>query len=119
MQLRDDGNGKLIKYPNMWNFLGGAVEGDETHTQAGVREIEEETSIQIDSSSLVNIFIYDHDQTVDDHIFACPVPEETTAKVHEGVAMEWLTFDEIVQLELGFEQERVLPALKKYLGLNS
>ena len=115
MQLRDDGNGKVIPYPNMWNFLGGGVEAGETHIEAAVREIEEETRITIDSSDLAPLLVYDHDQTNRDHVFVCRVPEDTVAERHEGAALEWLSYTEISQLELAFEQIRILPELKRYL----
>lgn len=115
MQLRDDGNGEPIPYPNKWNFLGGGVEGNESHAEAATREIKEETNIRIDALALIQIFVYDHDQTINDHIFICQVPENTTEELLEGAAMEWLTFDEIAQLELGFEQSKILPSLEAYL----
>ena len=73
LQLRDDGNGKEILYPNMWNFLGGAVEEGETHQVAAIRELEEETGIKINQQSLELIWVYDHDGVVDDHIGMTPV----------------------------------------------
>ena len=114
MQLRDDGGGKPIDYPNTWCFPGGEIEDDEKPIDAAVREIQEETNIRIEPGSLIQIFTYDHDET-SEYIFVGFVPEDTVAKVLEGEAMEWLTFDEIAQLELAFEQAGVLPVLKPYL----
>ena len=42
MQLRDDGCGEEIPFPNMWNFPGGLVESSETPLEAAIREIKEE-----------------------------------------------------------------------------
>jgi 8-oxo-dGTP diphosphatase len=47
MQLRDDGRGTSIPYPNMWNFPGGAVEPDEEPFDAAIREIAEEFEINL------------------------------------------------------------------------
>lgn len=114
MQLRDDGNGKQIPYPNMWNFIGGKVEAEETHAEAGVREVYEETEIRIAPDMLKLIFVHDHDLVVDDHLFICHMPEATSEVCHEGAEMEWLSLKEIKELDLGFEQARSLPTLEKY-----
>jgi 8-oxo-dGTP pyrophosphatase MutT (NUDIX family) len=42
MQLRDDGRGTSIPYPNMRNFPGGAAEPDEEPLDAAIREMAEE-----------------------------------------------------------------------------
>jgi 8-oxo-dGTP diphosphatase len=49
MQLRDDGNGKSILYPNMWNFPGGEKEADESRLECAVREVKEEFNLDISS----------------------------------------------------------------------
>lgn len=116
MQLRDDGGGKTIEYPNMWNFPGGGVEGNETPVETAAREIEEETNISLHPAQLTQIFAYQHDGTTQDYVFVCEVPEDTVAEVLEGAAMEWLSFEEIARLELAFEQDKILPSLKDYLN---
>lgn len=49
--LRDDF--AHIPFPNMWDFPGGAREGDETPEQCVLRELEEEFSIKLDESRLI------------------------------------------------------------------
>lgn len=49
--LRDDF--AHIPFPNMWDFPGGAREGNETSEQCVLRELEEEFSIKLDESRLI------------------------------------------------------------------
>jgi 8-oxo-dGTP diphosphatase len=69
MQLRDDGRGKLIPYPNMWNFPGGAVEPNEEPLNAAIREIEEEFEIKLQPSDCRELWRYTHDHAAIDHFF--------------------------------------------------
>ncbi len=115
MQLRDDGNGKKIPYPNKWNFLGGRVEANEDHVTAAVREIEEECGIVLAKNNLKLIFIYDYDNVVQDYVFAVRVQDKNIPRVSEGKDIRWLPLPEIKKLELGFHQEKILPFLEEYL----
>lgn len=49
--LRDDF--AHIPFPNMWDFPGGAREGNETPEQCVLRELEEEFAIKLDESRLI------------------------------------------------------------------
>jgi 8-oxo-dGTP diphosphatase len=111
MQLRDDGRGTSIPYPNMWNFPGGAVEPGEEPLDAAVREIEEEFEIKLERSDLEEIWSYTHAHALIDHIFLCPMPADTVPTLREGAACAWLTLNEIAQLRLGFEGEKVVEFL--------
>lgn len=113
MQLRDDGGGKRIPFPNMWNFPGGTVEKNERPIDAAVREIAEEFEIAIKPTDCKEIWSYTHEHAACDHIFLCPVPAGTMAVLHEGAAFAWMTLEEIAKLELGFEQEKIVA---HYLG---
>ena len=116
LQLRDDGNGKEILYPNMWNFLGGAVEEGETHQVAAIRELEEETGIKINQQSLELIWVYDHDGVVDDHIFIVKLQKKDQPKILEGKDIRWISLFELKNLALGFGQAVIVPLLQKYFS---
>ena len=109
MQLRDDGRGKVIPYPNMWNFPGGYIEGGETPLEAAIRETREEFEISIDPSTCRQIWSFTHDHVADDYVFLCPVPADAGPVLHEGAAFAWMTVDEIAKLALGFNQKKILP----------
>jgi len=115
MQLRDDGGGKRIPFPNTWNFPGGIVERDEQPVDAAVREIAEEFEIAIKPADLKEVWIYTHEHASRDHIFLCPVPAETRPVLHEGAAFAWMTLEEIAGLELGFDQAKIVAHLSRRL----
>lgn len=108
MQLRDDGRGKPIPYPNTWNFPGGLVEAGETPLEAAIREIAEEFEIVLDPGDCVEVWRYEHAHAAVDHIFLCKVPAEVAPVMHEGAAWSWMTPQEIAGLKLGFEQEKIV-----------
>lgn len=116
MQLRDDGNGSAIPYPNMWNIPGGAVELKEQPLEAAIREIAEEFEITLDPGSCTEIFCYSHEHAAIDHIFLCPTPDNTIPTLHEGAAWRWMTLSEIAGLELGFEQTKIVEYLLRIQG---
>jgi 8-oxo-dGTP diphosphatase len=115
MQLRDDGRGAVIPYPNMWNFPGGAVEQDEQPLEAAIREIAEEFEITLDADVCRKIWSYTHAHATIDYIFLCLVSPDTEPVLHEGAACEWMTLAEIAALKLGFDQEKVVEYLKENL----
>jgi 8-oxo-dGTP diphosphatase len=112
MQLRDDGRGRPIPYPNMWNFPGGIVERGESPLQAGIREIAEEFEIQLDQRECSELFVYAHDDAESNHVFLCTIRADIEPILHEGAAFAWMTLNEIGSLELGFDQAQILPHIR-------
>ena len=108
MQLRDDGGGNPIPYPNTWNFPGGIVEPDEKPIDAAIRETAEEFEIRLKATDCKEIWSYTHEHAASDHIFLCKVPADTMPVLHEGADWAWMTLSEIAKLDLGFEQSRVV-----------
>ena len=108
MQLRDDGRGITIPFPNMWNFPGGTVEPHETPLESAIRETFEEFEIQVNPTICREIWRYTHEHAAIDHIFLCAVPADAMPVLHEGAAWSWMTLNEIAELELGFEQAKIL-----------
>jgi len=108
MQLRDDGGGNRIPFPNMWNFPGGAVEPNEQPVDAAIREIAEEFEIAINRADCKEIWSYTHEHASRDHIFLCPVPADTVPIMHEGADWAWMTLAQIADLELGFDQKKIV-----------
>jgi 8-oxo-dGTP diphosphatase len=109
MQLRDDGDGKPIPFPNMWNFPGGLVEGSETPIEAAVREVREEFDLEIGPTACREIWCYTHAHAQDDHVFLCEVPQDASPALNEGAALAWMTLSEIADLSLGFDHAKILP----------
>jgi 8-oxo-dGTP diphosphatase len=112
MQLRDDGRGIVIPYPNTWNFPGGTVELGESPFEAVLREIAEEFEITVKPSDCKEIWSYTHAHATIDHIFLCFTSAETKPVLHEGADCKWMSFAEIEELKLGFDQEKIVAYLK-------
>lgn len=108
MQLRDDGCGTPIRYPNMWNFPGGVIEQGESPLTAGIREIAEEFEIRLDPAACRELFVYKHDDTDCDHVFLCAIAADTEPILHEGAAFAWMTLDQIARIDLAFDQAEIL-----------
>lgn len=53
MQLRDDGKGRQIPYPDMWCFPGGGKDEGETYLKTTLREVREEYELDIDADSCI------------------------------------------------------------------
>jgi 8-oxo-dGTP diphosphatase len=115
MQLRDDGNGNVIPYPNMWNFPGGAIEEGEAYIDTAVREMEEEFELKINPDNLKLVWTYGHDNTKNDYVLAGNVDSNAKLVLHEGADMQWFTLEQIKKLELGFEQAKILPYVEQFL----
>ena len=118
MQLRDDGNGKQIPFPNHWNFLGGhALEGEDP-AFAAARELEEEIDVSIDASELQLIHCYSHPHADLDYVFAARVERWCNVKTLEGARITWVPLHDIYNLKLGFGQESIVPFIEKLISSN-
>ena len=82
-----------------WEFPGGKVEVGESREEALVREIREELSVDIEVSE----FLMTVEHTYPDfhltmHVFRC-VLDQGEITLNEHVALKWLSFDELDQLD--------------------
>lgn len=111
MQLRDDGRGNPIPFPNAWNFPGGVVEPGEPPVQAAVREVFEEFRIKIDPAACCEIFRYTHQHAAVDYVFLSSVPSDTEPVLLEGAAWAWMTLEEISEIELAFDKAKILASI--------
>lgn len=116
MQLRDDGNGVHIPYPNMWNFPGGRNENGESEIECLTREMREEFELEVMPEKCKKIISYRHDDATHDAVFVCHIDSEPELPLHEGAAIKWMSLSEIKRLELGFDQEKIIPHLETYLS---
>ncbi|MDP3795465.1 MAG: NUDIX domain-containing protein [bacterium] len=115
MQLRDDGNGKPIRYPNAWSFPGGAQEDGEAFLHTAIREIKEEYGLKVNEGQCEPLTVYAHDDILGDHVFVCRVNAQARPALYEGAAMQWMTLKEINGIDLAFEQKQLLPLIEAYL----
>ncbi len=113
LQLRDE---KTRYYPNTWCFPGETSEGEEKAISAVIRGIKEEYDLEVveDACQFFAMNSLPHiSQEV--AVFICRVKEDQTPKLKEGKEMRWMSLGEIKKLELGFEQNKLLPRLEEKL----
>ncbi len=106
MQQRDE---NCKKFPLMWCLPGGARDEGENYETTLLREIKEEYDLDLKLKRCTYLMDY-HDGT--DKVYVCKVNPDQEPKLKEGLAMKWMTVDEIEKLELGFHQEGIIPTLK-------
>jgi 8-oxo-dGTP diphosphatase len=116
MQLRDDGNGQKILYPNMWTIPGGGREEGESDSEGIAREIKEELNLDISVDELEFIFEFIHDGNILDKVFLYRVPQDVEPELHEGAAIEWMALEQIKKLKLAFSSEKIIPTLEIILN---
>jgi 8-oxo-dGTP diphosphatase len=114
MQLRDN-NSK--RYPNTWCFPGGTIESGEDEIKTVIREIKEEYELDIEENNCTELITYDLSYGVSAKVFICKCDNNQNPILHEGADMKWMNLNEIKNIQLGFEQEKILPPLEKYLQM--
>lgn len=96
LQLRDDGGGKKIAFPNFWNFPGGKKESyDGDYLSCAIRECCEEFKVTLKRKSCKLLLKYDHTDSVDDHVYVCEVDISQRVTLQEGAGMAWLKLETI------------------------
>lgn len=88
--------------PNLLGFYGGSMEADEKPKSAAIRELSEETSLNIHDLSFKHVISIDlpsntHDQpgVLRAHLFTTTIPD-TNFKVYEGIGSEIYTKQQIL-----------------------
>lgn len=122
LQLRDDGNGKKIDYPNMWVFPGGSREGEEEYVETAVREMKEEFDIDIDENSCKLLLVYsfsgDFNDYINHHVYACGVTEDLRPRLQEGDGLRWATLKEIKKIKLAGGENKIIKKIEAYFKEN-
>lgn len=114
IQLRDDGNGKTISYPNTWTLFGGTLEGSESPLECLIREMKEELDIVLTEGQCREFHVYNHDSG-EDHVFLCRIKKDVPMELHEGREMKWVIFDELKNIPLAWHQEEILDEIEKFI----
>jgi 8-oxo-dGTP diphosphatase len=82
-----------------FEFPGGKIENDETHTEALKRELLEELNISAKIKSLYHTVVHEYpDFELTMHSFICEV-ESKELTLHEHINLEWLTIQELEKLD--------------------
>lgn len=109
MFLRDNKPG--LFNANMWDFLGGGREGNETPHECAIREVQEEFGINLSPNSFIweKIYPAQKDPTQKAVFIVAKLPKEYLNNVVLTEGQKWDLFDQ----ENFFAKEDVIPALKK------
>ena len=102
---------KTKTFPDLWQFPGGKLEGDELPIYGAIREVKEETGLDIDYSRLdYKVGIVGDKTTRVCYTYVVQLEQNEVPKKMEDLATEWqwFTFDEAIKLPL-------LPGLKELL----
>ena len=97
-------------WANKYNGIGGHIERDEDIYSAALREVHEETSLEVDGLRLAGLINIDGDQPAGILLFVFtatsrsgdPIPSE------EGT-LEWIARDQLAQIDLVEDLPTILP----------
>ena len=116
-----------VLYANEWRMIGGKVDDSETHSQAALRELYEETGLKPDVFWVIpsiNSF-FDHRNDTIHHIpaFACEIAKDAVITLnHEHTEFGWFEFNKAKELISWPEQQRLILLVNEILtttGINS
>jgi 8-oxo-dGTP pyrophosphatase MutT (NUDIX family) len=114
MQLRDDGNGKSIEYPNTWTLPGGGIESGESYLETAVRELKAEFEIELEPDDLKLLWTYTHDAR-EMTILIVSVSGNVRPVLHEGADIQWMTLGQIKGIQPAFDNDKIIPYIEQYL----
>ncbi len=101
-------------YPFSWCIPGGGSDDGEDYTDTLIREVTEEYSIDLTLDQCS--FLMDYDNGRANKVYVCRINPNQEPILHEGLAMKWMSIEEVEALELGFNQKGIVPVLKKALA---
>lgn len=101
---------KTTAYPNLWSFPWGKLEHWEVLVDAAIREVKQEVNLIFTPSDL---FYSSVDSWFELNRFLWTWEWEVKIKEDELNGYGWFTYDEIIRLEIAFDNRKVLDILKE------
>jgi 8-oxo-dGTP pyrophosphatase MutT (NUDIX family) len=95
-----------------WELPGGTLEGKESPEQAIVREVAEETGLQIDPVRIVGVWVRRGFRPHTVHVFSCRMLGGSKAPSHETPRLRWFDVDEIPAELFSWYEEPLRKALE-------
>ena len=95
-----------------WELPGGTLEGEESPQRAVVREVAEETGLQIDPVSVVGVWVRRGFRPHTVHVFSCRVLSGDELPSHETPRLRWFDVDEIPAELFSWYEEPLRKALE-------
>lgn len=96
--LRDDIPN--IKYPNMWDILGGNLEEGESPRECIIREMEEELELKLSSFELFEEHLFE--DRLEFTFWQRLNIDTKTQVLNEGQKLKWFTREEALSIDLAF-----------------
>jgi|SRR3989304_8295688 len=107
-------------FKGLWKFPGGMVDNDETVEQAAVREVKEETGLDVEIIDILGVY---SDPKRDPRMHTMAVvfimkPLNNVLKMNEeSTDIKWVDIDEVDTKNLGFDHGKIAEDFKKWLKL--
>lgn len=104
-------------FPGLWTESAtGHIETDESADEAARRELQEETSLSLNLTSIGVDVLPTPEVVQENHLFVAEtsIRVRPTVEVGEGSGFKWVKIDELVS-DLRAHPESYTPGLKKYL----
>ncbi len=100
-------------FPNQYNGLGGHIERDEDPASGALREIEEESGLQVHSLRLCSIHNIDAGGETGIILFVYTAISDSRSFKTDGVEgqLEWIAKDKLWQLDLVEDLPQLLPRI--------
>jgi len=109
LQLRESVTG--VAFPGYWGFFGGAVEEDESFTDAAIRELDEELEFKIRKEDLKFLFEI-NSSSGSGRIFLLKMDFKTSKlALNEGADMKLFSYDEMKKIS------KKTPEVEKYCNI--
>lgn len=103
---------KHSPFKDFWALPGGFMEETETLKECAIRELREETGIDVDYCILVDILdgiLRDPRGRVISAVYKCYVPQNTKVVASDdAVDYGWFSADEVEQLEIAFDHKDII-----------
>jgi 8-oxo-dGTP diphosphatase len=106
-------------FRQQWNVPAGYVEIDENPAQAVVREVYEETGLQVEIDQLVNVYFFDDDPRGNGILIAyqCHIVGGEPAESAEGTSPTFFARDQIPEELAGGGHREAILAWQEHNGL--
>lgn len=105
-----------VQYAHHWRMIGGKVNSNETHHEAALRELKEETGLSPDLfwtiPSVNQFYDYDSDRILQIPAFGARISKESSVMLnHEHVSYKWISEDQLDTYIQWPEQKRLMKLL--------
>jgi 8-oxo-dGTP diphosphatase len=99
-------------WANQYNGIGGHIERDEDVHAAAVREVREETGLEVDELRLVGLINIDGDQPTGIMLFVFTATSRSGELIpSEEGTLEWISRDQLAQIDLVEDLPTILPRI--------